>query len=331
MRRKILTPAFHFNILRHFTAILEENSSRLVTKLEDELNHERSDVIPLMSDTTLNSICETSMGAKLDEDSSGAGKLYKSAIHEIGKLIIHRIARSWLAFDTIFNLTKEGRRQKEVLNVIHNFPKRIIEDRRMFIEKHGFKVPTDDLDEEDVVGPIKRRMAMLDLLLSAEKRDKVVEELCEIFGQSSRPGSMQDMSQMKYLECCIKETLRLYPPVPFISRYITDTVTLSGHVIPRGKTLCHIHIFDLHRRADLYPEPLVFNPERFTAGNCASRHPYAYIPFSGGPRNCIGQRFAMLEMKSAVSAVLRRYRLLPVTTPDQLQFSADLVLRTTHP
>lgn len=268
MRRKILTPAFHFNILRHFTAILEENSSRLVTKLEDELNHERSDVIPLMSDTTLNSICETSMGAKLDEDSSGAGKLYKSAIHEIGKLIIHRIARSWLAFDTIFNLTKEGRRQKEVLNVIHNFPKRIIEDRRMFIEKHGFKVPTDDLDEEDVVGPIKRRMAMLDLLLSAEKegmidvdgiqeevdtfmfeghdttamgltfilmelaknpsvQDKVVEELREIFGQSPRPGNMQDMSQMKYLECCIKETLRLYPPVPFISRYITDTVTLS--------------------------------------------------------------------------------------------------------
>ncbi|CAG9137186.1 unnamed protein product [Plutella xylostella] len=116
-----------------------------------------------------------------------------------------------------------------------------------------------------------------------------------------------------------------------VAQRAMERAMLGGHVIPRGKTLCHIHIFDLHRRADLYPEPLVFNPERFTAGNCASRHPYAYIPFSGGPRNCIGQRFAMLEMKSAVSAVLRRYRLLPVTTPDQLQFSADLVLRTTHP
>lgn len=62
---------------------------------------------------------------------------------------------------------------------------------------------------------------------------------------------------------------------------------LGNYEIP-AKTTCTIHIFDLHRRSDLYPNPLVFNPERFSYENSIGRHPFAYIPFSAGPRNCIG-------------------------------------------
>nr|ASX93973.1 cytochrome P450 CYP4M42 [Zygaena filipendulae] len=372
VRRKILTPSFHFNILQHFTTIVEENSSRLIRNLAKGEIEQTLDAVPLMSDVTLNSICETSMGTKLDEDTSGAGKIYKNSIHEIGKLIIYRIARSWLVFDTIFHLTKEGRRQKQVLKIIHEFPKKIIEERRSYIESHGFEIPTSDLNEDVVLGPLKRKMAMLDLLLFAEKdglinedgiqeevdtfmfeghdttamgltyallelannpaiQDKVARELNDIFSESTRTASIHDLGQMKYLESCIKETLRLYPPVPFISRYLTDGLILSGHSIPPGMTLCHIHIFDLHRREDLYPEPLSFNPDRFAPENCISRHPYAYIPFSGGSRNCIGQRFAMMEMKSVLSAILRQFILLPVTNRSELEFTTDLVLRTTHP
>lgn len=132
-------------------------------------------------------------------------------------------------------------------------------------------------------------------------------------------------------------------------------IILDGYTVPAG-TYCHIQIFDLHRREDLFKDPLVFDPDRFLPHNTEGRHPYAYIPFSAGPRNCIGmyngshicrhikeltiklisfmflgQKFAILEMKSLLSAVLRRYNLYPITKPEDLKFVIDLVLRTTEP
>lgn len=369
-RRKILTPAFHFNILRHFTTIMEENNWKYMKKL----NGEQIDVVPVMSEITLNSLCETAMGTKLSDDSTANGKAYKNAIYEMGKLIIYRIARAWLVKEYVFNLTAASKRQKEVLNIIHSFPKSIICDRKKYIEKNGITIPCDDnLDVDGVFGPLKKKMAMLDLLITAEKdghitdegieeevdtfmfeghdttsmglsfllmeiannqdvQETIVKELKSIFGGSVRPATMQDLTQMKYLECCIKESLRLYPPVPFISRKISETITLTdGTVIPSGDTICHVLIFDLHRRADLYEDPMNFKPERFLPENWIGKHPYSYIPFSAGPRNCIGQKFAMLEMKSVISTLLRNYGLKPITTPNQLQFTTDLVLRTTHP
>lgn len=66
------------------------------------------------------------------------------------------------------------------------------------------------------------------------------------------------------------------------------TIISGGYVIPSG-TYCVIHIFDLHRREELYKNPLKFDPDRFLPEKSAGRHPYAYIPFSAGPRNCIGE------------------------------------------
>ena len=108
-----------------------------------------------------------------------------------------------------------------------------------------------------------------------------------MFGDSTRPCVLEDLSKLKYLDCCIKESLRLYPPVAFIRRRMNEDVRFSGHDVPEG-TSVGILIYTLHRNEDIFPDPNSFKPERFETDQTIGRNPFAYVPFSAGPRNCIG-------------------------------------------
>lgn len=158
---------------------------------------------------------------------------------------------------------------------------------------------------------------------------------------------------MKYLECCLKESLRLYPSVPNIKRHISEDIVLGGYKIPAGSVIS-LHIYSLHRNEDVFPEPLAFKPERFEREQTCGRHPFAFVPFSGGPRNCIGkvyyiipiflimnriifktfiigQRFALFEEKVVLSTLLRRFRFSYNTNKHgPAKPAADLVLKPHH-
>lgn len=119
-------------------------------------------------------------------------------------------------------------------------------------------------------------------------QDKVYQELIETVGFIDRLPTYQELQHLPYMKMCIKESLRLYPSVPLISRVSSEEIiTPSGYKIPEGSQIM-IHIYDLQRNPDIYPDPEKFDPERFLLENCINRHPFAFLPFSGGPRNCIG-------------------------------------------
>lgn len=141
---------------------------------------------------------------------------------------------------------------------------------------------------------------------------------------------MAQLSELSYTDRVIKECLRLYPPVPIISRETSEEFILFGCKIPI-KTMSHIHIFDLHRDPDQFPDPERFDPDRFLPENIEKRHPFAYVPFSAGPRNCIGQKFALLEIKALLKHILFNFRLTPITKREDIVFIADLVLRSRDP
>lgn len=370
-RRKMLTPAFHFQILKKFFPTFCEHSQELVNNLEKELYKDKTDLFPIISKATLGLICETSMGTSTGEDNnieSFKNKYFKP-LHTVAWTMMYRIIRIWLYTDTLFQFTNVARIQKAALKSLNKFTTQIIQDRREYRKNNnitGYYVH----DEDDSYGK-KGKLAMLDLLLDEEAKgrideagiteevdtfmfeghdttatalcfmimrlanephaqDSIAEELRSIFGDSQRPPTLEDLSQMKYLDCCIKESLRLYPSVHFMSRYFAEDVKIGDVIVPH-KTMCHFNVFDIHRNPDIFPEPEKFIPERFLPENCVSRHPYAYIPFSAGPRNCIGQKFAQIELKVIMSSILRRYILEPVTKTEDLVFTIDIILRTSHP
>lgn len=133
-------------------------------------------------------------------------------------------------------------------------------------------------------------------------QNRIVEEINEVFPDPNEEPTIPKLNDLKYLERCIKESLRLYPSVSFISRVSDeDMVSSAGFFIPSGTTV-NIHIYDLHRDPEVFPDPEKFDPDRFLLENSINRHPFAYIPFSAGPRNCIG-----IQKQNILSEILIIY------------------------
>jgi cytochrome P450 len=127
-------------------------------------------------------------------------------------------------------------------------------------------------------------------------------EALERLTQEARAGDEQ------YVDAVIKETLRLRPVIPIVVRHLTEPVQIAGHELPAGvSAVPAIHL--VHRRADVYPDPHRFRPERFLETPAGT---YTWIPFGGGPRRCLGASFAQFEMATVLAAVAARTRLRPV-------------------
>ncbi|XP_049807925.1 cytochrome P450 4g15 [Schistocerca nitens] len=159
-------------------------------------------------------------------------------------------------------------------------------------------------------------------------QDKVIQELDEIFGDSDRPATFQDTLEMKYLERCILETLRMFPPVPIIARQLHEELKLASMdvTLPAGCTVV-VGTYKVHHREDIYPNPEVFNPDNFIPEKTADRHYYAFIPFSAGPRSCVGRKYAMLKLKIILSTILRNYRVYSDLTEKDFKLTADIILK----
>ncbi|XP_050446718.1 cytochrome P450 4C1-like isoform X1 [Cataglyphis hispanica] len=157
-------------------------------------------------------------------------------------------------------------------------------------------------------------------------QEKIHEELKEIFKDSQRPASIKELSQLKYLERVIKESRRLYPSIPNIVRKTSEDVKMGNYVIPKN-TLVSVPIMLIHRNPAVWPDPLKFDPDRFLPENLKQVHSYAYIPFSAGSRNCIGQKFAAMEEKIVLAAILRKWRVKSMKKHEEMTMHNFAVLR----
>ncbi|XP_025990773.2 cytochrome P450 4C1 [Solenopsis invicta] len=159
-----------------------------------------------------------------------------------------------------------------------------------------------------------------------DHQEKVHEELEEVFGDSEAPATVKQLPLLKYLDRVIKETLRIFPSANVISRELVEDVKLDDHILPKDHEVS-VPIVLVHRNPEVWPDPLKFDPDRFLPENSKDRNPYAYVPFSAGPRNCVGMRFAQQELKLLVITILRKWRVKSVKTMDTIRYGDILVLR----
>ncbi len=145
-----------------------------------------------------------------------------------------------------------------------------------------------------------------------EVRQRLMDEIVNVLGD--RLPTATDLTRLTYLECVIKESLRLYPPAWAGTRIAQEEVELRGYRLPKG-TIVGFSQYLTHRMPEHFAEPEHFLPERFDPDHGERHPPYAFIPFGAGPRSCIGSGFAMTELKTIVPIILRRFH--PDLVPGQ--------------
>ncbi|XP_023211959.1 cytochrome P450 4C1-like, partial [Centruroides sculpturatus] len=159
-----------------------------------------------------------------------------------------------------------------------------------------------------------------------EIQEKVYLELQEIFeNDMNRDINIDDLTKMTYLECVIKESMRIYPPFPGIARKNFSEMKIGNYVLPANSTLV-INIFGIHHNPSLYENPEVFDPDRFLFENYKNLHPYAFLPFAAGPRNCLGSKLAMIIIKTVLANVLRNFKVYSLDPQDKIVTSFESIL-----
>ncbi|XP_044248873.1 probable cytochrome P450 4d21 [Drosophila takahashii] len=345
-RRKAILPAFHYKCLEKFLEIMDRNSGIMVEKLRELADGKTSiDLFKYVSLEALDVTTETAMGVHVNAQND-PNCAYTKALKSVVYIELSRIGSLSRGFDWLFPLAEPlvYRRLQKDIRIMQDFTNKVIRERRAILEQLKAdgsyrplsllalldillqatieNKPLSDMDIREEVnsfifaGDDTTTSGVCHALQVISRHPRVqkciYEELLSVLGQDrNSPVIQSKLLELKYLECVIKETMRLYPPVPILGRYIPKDLQVGDTTIPGGTSIVLVPYYVL-RDPKYFPDPLTFKPERWLNGKEASLAAYAYIPFSSGPKNCIGQKYSYLQMKTLISKVIRHYELLPL-------------------
>ncbi|XP_072609190.1 cytochrome P450 3A12-like isoform X2 [Vulpes vulpes] len=173
-------------------------------------------------------------------------------------------------------------------------------------------------------------LLMYELATHPDVQQKLQKEIDATFPNKAAP-TYDTLVQMEYLDMVLNESLRLYPITGRLVRVCKKDVEIGGVFIPKG-TVVMVPTFTLHQDPDIWPEPEKFQPERFSKKNKDNINPYTYLPFGTGPRNCLGMRFAIMNMKLALIKVLQNFSFKPCKeTQIPLKLSSQGLIQPEEP
>ncbi|ETN65040.1 cytochrome P450 [Anopheles darlingi] len=341
----------------------ESPADVLIKKLTTHVAGPDFDIYEHVTYCALDIISESAMGVKLNTQHNPHTE-YVEAVKELSDIMFKRMFSLGREYKWVFRFQKASRRQNVLMKVVHDFAQLLQDERERLLTKQELEETDVDgkrrmtlldlllnvtidgkpLSDTDIREEVDTFMfaghdtttscisfACYHLSRNPAIQQKVYEEIQEIVGPDAARIELTNstLQDLRYLDLVIKETLRINPSVPIFGRRSAGDMTIDGVPVPKGMEFV-ILIYALHNDPEFYPEPERFDPERFSEEAQAARPPYSYIPFSVGARNCIGQRYAMLEIKTALVKVLANYRLLPCEDRNRACLQSTITLKTVN-
>uniref|UniRef100_A0A3Q3R6H5 Cholesterol 24-hydroxylase n=1 Tax=Monopterus albus TaxID=43700 RepID=A0A3Q3R6H5_MONAL len=323
-QRRIMDPAFSSLYLRGLMGTFNERAENLMSKLADIANSKtETSMLHLLNCVTLDVIAKVAFGVDLDLLKTSTP--FPKAIETCLKGMLYNIRDSFFQFNPKNRpFIKEVR---EACRLLRTTGAQWIHERKTAME-NGDDVPKDILTqiiksnfalfEINVMINFTNQLAfcIMELARHPTILEKARQEVDDVIGMK-RDISYDDLGQLIYLSQVLKETLRIYPTVPGVTRELPEDMVISGIHIPGG-CVCAFSSYATGRMEKFFKDPLTFDPDRFHPD--APKPYYCYYPFSLGPRSCLGQNFAQMEAKVVMAKLLQRFdfTLVPGQTFDIL-------------
>lgn len=316
-QRRMMQPAFHRKVIERFAATIVSRNGALLDRWEVAARRDEPINVTL-------SVSELALGVALDAIFSEDLASIVSDLHDNPFLMVARDSRRDPRF--AYEFRKLGsfvlailRRRRAEGGTRLDFTQMLMES----VDRSSGRGMSERelLDEiltlvvaghETTASALNWTWWLLSTHPEIERRVQVEQDAAGDLGAAS----YADLARLPFTRQVVDESMRLFPPGWLLTRASIGPDRLSGYDLPRG-TDVFLSPYLIHRHPAHWENPEVFDPDRFDPAVTARRHPYAYLPFGGGPRHCVGENFAIYEIMLHLNAATRRFRLRSVdpTTP----------------
>ncbi|KAL3858896.1 hypothetical protein ACJMK2_009145 [Sinanodonta woodiana] len=334
--RRLLTPAFHFDILRPYITEYNQVADILLNKLASACKTGQSiEICGHVTLATLDTLLRCALSYEGNVQDKGDDHPYVSAVKMLTILVIERFLNPFVYPDFVYYRTKSGKKFLELCDYVHEFAMKIIGSRRQALAKNPDQVKKRRLDFLDIllIARDENEQGLTDEEIRQEVdtfmfaghdttssaiywgiyalgkypavQEKVYEEITAIMGEKASLD-WEDLQHLRYLNLVIKENMRMFSTVPAVSRQLDVPTVVEGVELPAGSRI-DINMNIVNHRPDIWQDPMEYRPERFEEAN--SQDPYSYIPFSMGSRNCIGKNFALNEQRVILARFVQRFKI----------------------
>uniref|UniRef100_A0A182QB16 Cytochrome P450 n=1 Tax=Anopheles farauti TaxID=69004 RepID=A0A182QB16_9DIPT len=348
IHRKVIQPSFKQSILRDFIPLFEKKANRMVQALSEIADSEQEfDIYRYTARCTLDMIFATTLGADMHIQDTPTAFGYLTVLEELFEIVTIRAVNIFLHPQWIYRWTAVYRKEVKALEEFFRPSKVVLakntssestpgmENGKHFNLVEHLKSSLDDKDDIEhelntiiFAGNETSAMTVANTLLLLAMHPHVQEKLfAELNVHRESEVNYETLKNLNYLEMVLKESLRLLPIAAVVGRRTTAELVVGGHRLPANIDVI-VDIYNIHRNPKYWgPDADCFRPERFES---LRYDPYTLLPFSAGPRNCVGLRYAWISMKIMLLKVLTHYRIETDLRLEDLRMKIALTMKISN-
>ncbi|XP_068910329.1 cytochrome P450 4C1-like [Tenebrio molitor] len=355
--KKVIQPIFNLNFSKDCVPVFEKHIKTCVEHLDACVGSDHFNIGHFIHSCTADIIGEILFGYSFKAQQKQSTE-YMTAFVDIYKVAFERLVKPWLHPDWTFGISSSGKRHKQICDLSLELMRKVMDELKKRKNILLCKSSSDDSFPTPVIDKVARiwednselfdshdlwfhmitlYMASQDtiaLIVSAtclclgmypDYQERVVQEIDNVFG-NCRAVAVEDIGKLAYLDMCVKDVFRLFPIAPYILRKTVADQHIDKLVLPKGCGII-IPIYNVHKDPRYWTNPEDFHPDHFLPEVEERRPSSTYIPFSAGPRGCIGKIFANVSVKVMLVHLLRRFEIEAAGKMPDVRCTMDISVR----